>query len=420
MQRISRLIPFKTKHSIILTNTKLMKRIVILSLLLSLFCISSNAQKWVTTWASAQQLTEPHNLPPEPFLAGNSYRQIIQVSIGGEEVRLRLSNEWSDSPLEIKGIEIARALTPGATYEIDEATTVALTFDGGSKSVVIPAGEWIYAQPVKFHLDPRQSVAITVHYGEMSNKSVSGHPASRTNSYLAVGNTNDFSKSVSTMHWYSISSLDVKRQNKRQRAIAVLGNSITDGRGCTNNGQLRWTDCLSRRLLANEATKDVAVLNFGLGGNCVLRGGLGPTGLKRFDRDCLGQEGVKYIILADGINDMGGSWDGMKTAEGLIDANKQFIEKAHAQGIKVFVATMTPFKGNNYYNEGREKGRQAYNEWVRTSNEHDGCIDFDRSVRDTADPARLNPVFLFENDWLHPNAAGYQTLADGIDLNLFK
>lgn len=397
-----------------------MKRIITLSLLLCMLCMNVNAQKWVTTWASAQQLTEPHNLPPEPFLAGNSYRQIIQVSIGGEEVRLRLSNEFSDSPLEIKGIEMAYALTPGASYEIDEASTVSLSFEGGSKSIVIPSGQCAYAQPVKFHLEPRQSVAITIHYGEMSNKSVSGHPASRTNCYLAAGNTTDFSNAVATMHWYSICNLDVKRQNKKQRAIAVLGNSLTDGRGCTTNGQLRWTDCLSRRLLINEATKDVAVLNFGLGGNCVLRGGLGPTGLNRFERDCLGQEGVKYIILADGINDMGGSWDGMKTAQGLIDANKQFIEKAHAQGIKVFVATMTPFKGNNYFNEQREKGRQIYNEWVRTSAEHDGCIDFDRSVRDPKDPQQLNPIFLFENDWLHPNAAGYQTMADGINLGLFK
>lgn len=388
----------------------------------ALFLVNSSfasAQKWVTTWASSQQLTEPHNLPPEPFLAGNSFRQIIQVSIGGDEVRLRLSNEWSDSPLEIKGIEIAYALTPGGTYEIDESSIVALSFDGKS-SVTIPAGDWVYAEPVKFHLEPRQSVAVTVHYGEMNNRSVSGHPASRTNSYLAVGNTNDFSKSVATMHWYSISSLDVKRQNKRQRAIAVLGNSITDGRGCTNNGQTRWTDCLSRRLLMNQSTKDVAVLNFGLGGNCVLRGGLGPTGLKRFDRDCLGHEGVKYVILADGINDMGGSRDGMKTADDLIAADKEFIRKAHDKGMKVYVATMTPFKGNNYYSEDHEKGRQHYNEWVRTSKEHDGYLDFDRFVRDPANPAQLNPVFLFENDWLHPSAAGYQTLADGIDLNLFR
>ena len=152
----------------------------------------------------------------------------------------------------------------------------------------------------------------------------------------------------------------------------------------------------------------------------MLRGGLGPTGLKRFDRDCLGHEGVKYVILADGINDMGGSRDGMKTADDLIAADKEFIRKAHDKGMKVYVATMTPFKGNNYYSEDHEKGRQHYNEWIRTSKEHDGCLDFDRFVRDPANPAQLNPVFLFENDWLHPSAAGYQTLADGIDLNLFK
>ena len=401
-----------------------MRRTLSLALLafLSLaFSINASAKKdkWVTTWATALQIAEPHNVAPEPYLADNSFRQIVQTSIAGKELRLHLSNIFNEDVTEIQGVEIAVAKTMGASPEIDEATTVSLTF-GGKKSVTMEAGAAVVSDPVKFKVGERMNLAITIHYGEMSNKSVSGHPASRTNCYLAAGNTTDFSNAVATMHWYSICNLDVKRQNKKQRAIAVLGNSLTDGRGCTTNGQLRWTDCLSRRLLINEATKDVAVLNFGLGGNCVLRGGLGPTGLNRFERDCLGQEGVKYIILADGINDMGGSWDGMKTAQGLIDANKQFIEKAHAQGIKVFVATMTPFKGNNYFNEQREKGRQAYNEWVRTSAEHDGCIDFDRSVRDPKDPQQLNPIFLFENDWLHPNAAGYQTMADGINLGLFK
>lgn len=372
---------------------------------------------WVGTWGTAPQLVEPHNNPPAPGLSNNSLREIVQVSIGGKTVRLKLTNEFSQQPTEIKAIELAVAKTAGSSYEVDEQTTVSLTF-GGQPGVTMPAGGHVVSDPVNFKIGNRENVAITIHYGETS-PSVSGHPGSRTTSYLATGNTTDFSSAVRTDHWYNIQTLEVMAP-KKAGAVAILGNSITDGRGSTTNQQNRWADVLSRRLLQNKKTSQVAVLNMGIGGNCVLRGGLGPTGEKRYPRDIFGQEGVKWIILFEAVNDLGGSRDGVKTAEGVIEVYKRIISEAHQKGIRVFGATITPFKGNNYYTTDHEKGRQTLNEWIRTTNELDGVIDFDKAVRNPQDVEAMQREFLFENDWLHFNAQGYEVMGGSIDLNLFK
>lgn len=396
----------------------------------SSFALNAQTQ-FVTTWATAEQVVEPHNLAPAPYLKNNSLRQIVQVSIGGEKLRLRLSNEFSKESTQIVAAEIAVAKTAGSSYEIDEKTTVKLKF-GGKKGVTMEAGGTAVSDVVKFKLQPRQNIAITLHYGELNDKNVTGHPGSRTTSYLAKGNTTKFNDAVTTNHWYNISAIDVEKQGNA-RAIAVLGNSITDGRGTTTNGQDRWTDVLSRRLLENDGTKDVAVLNFGLGGNCVLRGGLGPTGKSRYPRDLFGQEGVKYIILFEGVNDLGGSRDGVQTAKDIIAVYQQIIKEAHEKGIYVYGATITPFKGNNYYSEDHEKGRQHLNTWMRENREIDGLIDFEKAVADPkieeanahlqrgqqAQPTQLNPDYLFENDWLHLNAKGYQKMGSEPKLAFF-
>ena len=371
---------------------------------------------WVGTWGTAPQLVERHNNPPAPGLANNSLREIVQVSIGGKKVRLKLTNEFSQEPTEIKAVELAIAETSGISSDIDETTTVSLTFDG-KPSVTIPAGGQVVSDAVKFPIAARENVAITIHYGAAS-ATVSGHPGSRTTSFLKAGNTTDFTGAVRTDHWYNIQTLEVLAPSKAG-AVAILGNSITDGRGSTTNQQNRWPDVLSRRLLKNKATSQIGVLNMGIGGNCVLRGGLGPTGEKRYPRDLFGQEGVKWIILFEAVNDLGGSWNGVETANRVIDVYKRIIDEAHQKGIRVFGATITPFKGNNYYSEDHEKGRSTLNEWIRTTNMLDGVIDFDRAVRNPEDPAALQQQFLFENDWLHLNAVGYETMGNSIDLNLF-
>ena len=371
---------------------------------------------WVGTWGTAPQFVERHNNPPAPGLANNSLREIVQVSIGGKKVRLKLTNEFSQEPTEIKAVELAIAETSGISSDIDETTTVSLTFDG-KPSVTIPAGGQVVSDAVKFPIAARENVAITIHYGAAS-ATVSGHPGSRTTSFLKAGNTTDFTGAVRTDHWYNIQTLEVLAPSKAG-AVAILGNSITDGRGSTTNQQNRWPDVLSRRLLKNKATSQIGVLNMGIGGNCVLRGGLGPTGEKRYPRDLFGQEGVKWIILFEAVNDLGGSWNGVETADRVIDVYKRIIDEAHQKGIRVFGATITPFKGNNYYSEDHEKGRSTLNEWIRTTNMLDGVIDFDRAVRNPEDPAALQQQFLFENDWLHLNAVGYETMGNSIDLNLF-
>ena len=394
-----------------------MKRIVfaIISLLTVVSVFADN--HWVGTWGTAPQLVENNNNPPSPGLGNNSLRQIVQVSIGGDKVRLKLTNEFSKGATVIKAVELAYAKTAGSSSEIDEASTVSLTFDGKA-SVNMPAGGKAVSDPVDFHLDNRQNVAITIHYGTASSTSVSGHPGSRTTSYLKAGNTTDFSGAVTTDHWYNILALEVEAPEEAG-AVAILGNSITDGRGSTTNQQNRWADVLSRRLLANEATSHVGVLNMGIGGNCVLGGGLGPAAVNRYQRDLLGQEGVEWIILFEAVNDLGSAGNGVQTARRIIDVYKQIIREAHQKGIYVFGGTITPFKGNSYYSTDHENGRSTLNKWIRTTKMLDGVIDFDKAVRNPQDTIAMQREFLFENDWLHLNAKGYETMGGCVDLSLF-
>ena len=363
---------------------------------------------WVATWATAEQVVEPHNCPPAPGLENYSIRQIVQTSISGKEVRVKFSNEFSKGPVTINAAEIAHAATAGISSDIIEGTEVSLTF-GGKKTVTIKPGELVTSDPVKFPMSNRQNVAITMHLGEASSTSVTGHPGSRTDSYLIEGQGSDFSNAVKTAHWYIINAIEIKAE-KKARAVVVLGNSITDGRGSTTNEQNRWTDNLSRRLLANKKTRRVSVLNMGLGGNCILNGGLGPTG----------KEGVKYIILFEGVNDLGGYGDAVQKAKDIIEVYKQIIKEAHEKGIYVYGAPVMQFKGNNYYSENHEAGRQQLNQWIRTSGYCDGVIDIDAFMGNPNDPAQLNPKYLFENDYLHPNADGYVQMGDCIDLKLFE
>ena len=397
-----------------------MKRFLLaLALAAGLTPVSAQTRDWVTTWATALQIAEPHNRPPQPGLAGNSFRQIVQVSIGGKAIRLHLSNLFNPDPTDILGVEVAVAKTMGATPEIVEGTSVRLSFDG-HPSVTMAPGASVVSDPIPFDLEERMNLAITIQYGRISSTTLTSHPGSRTTSYIADGYTTDFSAPIAeTNHWYTISSIDVKPR-RRSAAIAVLGDSITDGRGTTTNGQDRWTDQLSRSLLSDPATRNLSVLNFGLGGNCILRGGLGPTGKSRYARDLFYHPGVKYIILFEGTNDLGGSRNGMATAEGIKEVWSQIVSEAHALGIKVFGATVTPVKGNGYYSPDHEAGRVALNDWIRTSGVFDGVIDFDRMVADPAQPDRLDPAFLYENDWLHLNAAGYEKMGRGIDHGLFR
>jgi len=230
----------------------------------------------------------------------------------------------------------------------------------------------------------------------------------------------DFSNAVRTDHWYIINTIEVLAPDSAY-AVAVLGNSITDGRGSGTNKQNRWPDELARRLQENPDTRLVAVLNEGIGGNCVLRACLGPSAVNRFERDVLDQNGVKWLIILEGINDIGqafGTQGSAKVAQDLIAAYEQMIDSAHARGILVYGATLLPFGGSSYYTVDHENARQTVNEWIRNSGRFDAVIDLDEALRDPADPLKLLPG-ADTGDHLHPNETGHRMMAEAVDLNFF-
>lgn len=380
---------------------------------------SGNRSHWVGTWATAPQLVEPHNNPPDPGLSHNTIRQIVRVSIGGEFLRVRFSNLFSKSKVELKSIAIAPAFEDGS---VDISAQKILKFSDNEYATMLPGSE-ITSDPVQFDLKPGMRLAITIWFGETS-PSVTGHPGSRTTSYILTGNhieSADFQGAVKTDHWYVINGIDVQT-SRNSSTIAILGNSITDGRGSGTNKQNRWTDILSERLLTNSQTSHIGVLNMGIGGNCVLRGGLGPTALERFDRDVLSQSSVKWLIILEGINDIGGiktQNEAEQVAGELILAYDNMITKAHAHGIRVYGATILPFAKSFYDSEHRQLARDKVNDWIRNSGRFDAVIDFDRIMQN---PENVRTILsdMHDNDFLHPNEAGYRRMGESIDLSLFN
>lgn len=376
-------------------------------------------QNWVGTWATAQQLVEPSNMPPAPGLTDNTLRQIIRVSIGGKRMRLRFSNIFSDQPTVLKSVSVANAADAPS---IDAVTQKTLTFKGNTGITLNPQEE-VFSDAFDYNLQAGQLLAITIHYGTVSQK-ISGHPGSRTTSFILEGdnlNNASFSGAVKTDHWYSIMGVDIIAP-KKSANIVCLGNSITDGRGSGTNKQNRWTDILSARLLASKETEHIGVLNLGIGGNCVVRGGLGPTALDRFDRDVLSQAGTKWLILLEGVNDIGGikrAEDAPVKAQEIIDAYKVMIDKAHAKGIKVYGCTILPFEKSFYDAPYRQEARDIVNDWIRNKNGFDAVIDFDKIM--ASEPGSKTILSdMHDKDFLHPNELGYRRMGEAIDLGLFK
>ena len=386
--------------------------IKILSLALVLAASSSVAfaQKvWKGSWATAVEWTGKGDMPKES-LSNRSCRQIVHVSFGGEELRVKLSNEQSKEPVEIKSVYIADTDVP-SNWGIHAKTVKYLKLNG-KKNVTIAPGKAIYSDDLKYDLKAGQRLSITIDYGKQMPVNVTSHRGSRTTSYIvnsAVRTAKPMDKSFAdgekVDHWYNLSAIDVKT-GKTTPVVAVLGNSITDGRGSTTNMQNRWTDVLSDAL---NAEKPYGVLNLGIGGNCVVEGGLSEPAMKRFDRDILGQTGVDKLIIFEGTNDIGCSGGNYEhLADTLKACYKVLIAKAKAKGIKVYGATITPTKGNGWYSYWHEAVRQEVNEWIRKSGNFDEIIDFDELVRDPQDPQRLKAEY--SDDWLHLNPKGYEAM----------
>lgn len=380
-----------------------MKKLLILAMgtWLSGSVQAQDIPQWTGTWATAVEFTGPGDMP-KASLSGRSLRQIIHLSIGGEVMRMQLSNIHSKEPVEIKSVFIA---TPTDSCDIDVKTAKYLTFSG-KKSVTIPPGEAIYCDVMKYHLTPLQLLSITVNYGEQTPVNASSHRGSRTTSYLMQGEAKPKTKFLPTEkcdHWYNLSCIDVQTEGAVP-CVAVIGNSITDGRGSTTNLQNRWTD-----FMAEAYEGKSAVLNLGIGGNAVVRGGLSEPALKRFDRDILQQAGVTSVVIFEGVNDIGG-WkpNHAQIVKELIDAYTELISKAKAAGKKVYLGTITPFLGNSYYTHFSEAARLTLNDWIRANKDVDGIVDFDLVVRDAKEPRQLQKPY--SDDGLHGTPAAYEAM----------
>ena len=373
---------------------------------------------WVGTWACGPQLTEPGNVPPAPGLTGNTLRQVVYTSIAGARLRVRLSNAFGDGPVTMSAVHLAMA--SGAPGGIDAATDVAVTFAAGSPSVTIAAGQSVVSDELDYALPALTRIALSIHF-VAAPAGITGHPGSRTTSYIATGDAVTAAALVAPVpaeHWYYITGIDVLADGATS-AVVTLGDSITDGRGTTTDQNNRWPDDLSRRLRAAQPPTKIAVLNQGIGGNAVVSGGLGPTAIARFQRDVLDQAGVRYLIVLEGVNDIGGSsGTGAAAAASLIGAFGTFIDKAHAGNILAYGVPILPFAGNAYDSPEHQIARAMVNDWIRTSGRFDAVIDLDAAVRDATDPTKLAAAY-DTGDHLHLNPAGYQAMADAIDLALF-
>jgi lysophospholipase L1-like esterase len=397
-------------------------------LVLSICCVShiaSAEERWIGTWAAGQQLAESSNNPPSPYLANNTLRQVVHATLGGNKIRVQFSNKYTTTGGSIT-INSAHIAVSNSGYpinsSIDTSTDTALTFNGGSSSVTIDPNHEIYSDAVDFNVAPLSNLAVSIYFGAASSTNVTGHPGSRTDSFIKSGNavSTNFTPEGTKANWWILSRIDVQRDDSYGCTV-TLGDSITDGRGCNPNYNNRWPDDFAVRLQADPNTVKVGVINQGIGGNG-LYGGIGPSALDRFNHDVLEQPGVRWVIIFEGTNDIGSGVG--RPASDIISAYQTFITKAHAAKILAYGATITPFKGSGYYSTSHEAARTSVNSWIRTPGNFDAFIDFDAAVWDPADHNYLNPAYRVYppndiNDYLHFNAAGFQAVANAIDVNLF-
>jgi lysophospholipase L1-like esterase len=372
-------------------------------------------------------IPESNNALPADNLRGATLRQIVHLSAGGSMLRLRVSNAFGTGPLHLIAVHVAHPQA-AASSRIDPNSDLAVTF-GERADVLIPAGAEYTSDPVKYAVAPLSDLAITMQI-DGSPEQQTGHPGSRATSYLAAGASVSAPElaAQSIDHWYFLSGVDVGVESAAA-AVVALGDSITDGHGATTNGNDRWPDVLAARLQRNAARRQVSVLNEGIGGNRLLADGTGPNALARFDRDVLAQAGVRYLIVLEGINDIGTLTRTKVASEAqhdelvrqLIAAYRQITLRAHAHGIRVIGATILPFTGSDYYHPGpaNETDRALLNAWIRASGHFDAVIDFDKVAADPAHPDHLRADYDI-GDHLHPSPAGYRAMADAIPLELFQ
>ena len=389
----------------------MMKRLLVLLMVFCAISTVSSAQNWVGTWATAPQTVVRSFKPYNNCMTNRSVRQVVKVSIGGDVIRLKLSNIYSMQPVEIRSIYIAHAKD---SFAIDAKTAQYFKF-GNSYKTVIPAGKQIVSDALKFNLRNLERVAITINYTS-APEVPTVHMGSRTTSYIMKGVTNahsNFEKAFRENHWYNISGIDVYTMSNNMSAIAIIGNSITDGKCSTDNAQNRWPDVMSEMLQLKHKITNQGVLNLGIGNNRItVPGGFGALAKERFDRDILMQNGVKKVIIFEGINDIGAARSGNSetVARQIIESIQGMVKKAKARKMKVYLGTITPFKGAGYYTHFHEAARLYVNDWIRSQARNvDGILDFAKLLQDPNDDRRMKREYA-SNDWLHPNPTGYKAM----------
>ncbi|WP_293351034.1 SGNH/GDSL hydrolase family protein [Phenylobacterium sp.] len=381
---------------------------------------------WVGAWAASQQVPEPRNTLPAGALTDATVRQIMRVTAGGPQIRIRLSNAFGTAPLRFSAVHVARPSAPGSAAIAPGGH--AVTFNG-QPGVTVPAGAEYVSDPVGFVVKPLESVAISFHLPEAPTVQT-GHPGSRTTTFYAHGQhvaAADLPGAEKVVRWYQVSGIDVPAAPK-SAAIVVFGDSITDGFGVGPDRNDRWPDALAERLQAAPATRHLSVLNQGIGGNRLLNDSLGPNALARFERDVLGQTGVRYVIILEGVNDLGTSTQDApispeahaRLTADMLGAYRQMVARGRARGLKVIGATILPFAGSFYKpTAANEADRQTLNAWIRAPGNFDAVIDFDAVMRDPAQPDRMK-ASVDSGDHLHPSLAGYRAMAAAVPLSLFK
>jgi lysophospholipase L1-like esterase len=377
---------------------------------------------WVGTWAASPMAAKnPGAKFGAPGTDGTTLREIVHISIGGPSVRVVLTNEFGLDPLTIGAAQIA--LSSG-TSAITAGSATPLTF-GGAPTIIIPPGALVVSDPVALKVAPASNLAVSIFLPDQLTNQLTLHPFADQTNYLVPGNVvsaASLDAPTTFFTWDFLKGVDVTADDK-SASIVTFGDSITDGAHSTRDANARWPDVLARRLLADKKTANLGILNQGIGGNRILHDTTGPSALARFDRDVLAQAGVKYLVIMESINDIGHATDPAKpydvvTAEDLIVGLGQLATRAHTHGIKVIGATLTPFVGAKYQSPAGEEMRQAINKWIRTTNQLDGVIDFDKLTTDPTHPGMFLPLD-DSGDHLHPGDDGYKAMGESIDLKLF-
>jgi lysophospholipase L1-like esterase len=391
-------------------------------------------EHWVATWATAQNLVRPPAPATPPAQPANpnpaqtigvrgfdhqTVRMIVRTSIPGRRARIAISNAFNATPVEIGAAHVALRVKDS---EIDPKSDHALTFNG-KPSCTIRAGVVMVSDPVDFAVPQVGDVAISLYIAGPTGPPTT-HATALHTTYIANDDVTAQPSlpedAIKTQSYYFLAAMDVEA-SANAVAIVTYGDSITDGARSTNETNHSWPALLAARLAAKKETAHIGVANMGIGGNRVLRDGAGASALARFERDVLGQAGVKWLMVLEGINDIGREASTPAeavTADELIAGYKQIIERAHAHGITVIGCTLTPYGGAGYQRETGEAVRAAANQWIRTSGSYDFVVDFEAATRDSADPKKFRSEF-DPGDHLHPNDAGYQSMADAVDLGIF-